>query len=246
MQAEQERKRHEAHERRRAELEASQQPFRFPTGTPHRDRHDACTIAPVMPDPKETAFKVRMIRRSTSVVMSISLCSHQATPIPPEVLDTEAWEKVKEQEYYRRMKLRVRAEESLKKSQLPPRMAARGLCKVYFLLFIDNYSQKDAEFNDISRRKAFLDEMERSAALTDKPKFQPQIHHSVPDFKQLQADFETTLTLKKQSRPKTTPKPFSITDAKGKSDAAARLAKVPSTLNGKYIFTSQDHAGNRA
>ena len=144
------------------------------------------------------------------------------------------------------MKLRVRAEESLKKSQLPPRMAARGLCKVYFLLFIDNYSQKDAEFNDISRRKAFLDEMERSAALTDKPKFQPQIHHSVPDFKQLQADFETTLTLKKQSRPKTTPKPFSITDAKGKSGAAARLAKVPSTHNRKYIFTSQDHAGNRA
>ena len=123
------------------------------------------------------------------------------------------------------MKLRVRAEESLKKSQLPPRMAARGSC-VLLLSMPRHHHLTDAEVSDISRRKAFLDEMERSAALTDRPRFQPHIHHAIPDFKQLQLDFETTLTLKKQSRPVTTPHPFSITDSKAKADAASRIAKV--------------------
>lgn len=105
----------------------------------------------------------------------------RARPIPRHVLDSDVNEKQKENEEYRRIRIRMRALELLASSHLPNRMRYGN----------EKYSVRDLH-------KLQQEEGEKLAFLTGEHRFHPMINGDVPDHRQAYEDFQQKLKERKE------------------------------------------------
>ncbi|KAJ9596116.1 hypothetical protein L9F63_012700 [Diploptera punctata] len=107
--AEQENRRHHVRTQCMNELRAQMKPFKFVKRDEQHKQHRLCHSSPDLRDIEETSkykpFKAR--------------------PIPRNLFSSYVYHKMRENEYFRNLKKKIRAEEMLKASSLPPSMAAR-------------------------------------------------------------------------------------------------------------------------
>lgn len=120
----------------------------------------------------------------------------KAKPFPRHLFDLTLADKIAEQEEYRTIKVRLRAQETLANSSLPPNMSARG-----------------REYTVGKLRRKLLKEKEKKAFMTKEHKFHPQINPDVPDFDELQRQFEKDLRKKKKEIHPTVMEPFNLRTA---------------------------------
>ena len=101
-----------------------------------------------------------LLARSNPELYSIPtpppIVKFKAKPIPKNLFSNYAYDRMREEEFYRALKKRIRAEEMLKISSLPPSMALRE--KQYLSKSLDymdsiKNSDKNIDFDDVSRDK---------------------------------------------------------------------------------------------
>lgn len=117
----------------------------------------------------------------------------QAHPVPRHLYNTSIEEKILEEEEYRKIRLKMRAEELLLKSRLPGNMQERSRAR--------SYSQ--------NRRK------EREETAT-RP-FHPAVNRSVPNFGRSQMSLQKELSQKKATKHSTVVEPFYLQTGKDPS-----------------------------
>ena len=120
----------------------------------------------------------------------------KANPFPNHLFDLTLADKIAEQEEYRAIKVRMRAQEMLASSSLPPNMSARG-----------------REYTVGKLRRKLLKEKEKKAFMTKEHKFRPQINPDVPDFDELHWQFEKEMRTKKKEIRPTVMEPFNLRTA---------------------------------
>ena len=125
----------------------------------------------------------------------------RAKPFPDHLFDYTVYDKLSEEEEYRRIRAQMRSKELLQKSSLPPNMAARGQDYLY----------------GKSRQKANAQKAKK-AGLVDDFNFKPRVNDDIPDFDALHRRFLTELGRKKGSKESTVCKPFNL-----------RTSRIPST-----------------
>lgn len=129
----------------------------------------------------------------------------KANPFPAHLFDLTLADKIAEQDEYRAIKIKLRAQETLAESRLPMNMEGKG--RQYTIGKLRNKKMKEKE------KKAFM---------TKDHTFKPQINHDIPDFDVLQYQFEKELREKKREREPTVVEPFnlrtsSLSDARSRS-----------------------------
>lgn len=110
----------------------------------------------------------------------------KAKPVPSYVYETEPNEKILENEEYRRIRIKMRAEELMRSASLPPHMEARQKIK----------EQKQKE--------------QKGRKRTSKKRFVPRINGDVPDYDELYRQFQKELQKRKQEREATVTEPFKL------------------------------------
>ncbi|WAR19576.1 F161A-like protein [Mya arenaria] len=120
----------------------------------------------------------------------------KAKPVPKFVFDSSVDDKLMEEEEYRKIRIKMRAEELLHTASLPPNMSARERMKV----------QKEREQKLKSKKKSG-----KSAA-------RPRINHEVPNYDALYRHFQKELQRRKSMKEGTVTQPFRLeTEATSKS-----------------------------
>lgn len=117
----------------------------------------------------------------------------KANPFPDHLFDLTLADKVAEKEEYRTIKMRMRAQEMLAVSRLPPNMEARG-----------------EEYTLGHFRSKLNKEGNKNAFMTKEHKFRPQINPDIPDFDDLHRQFEKEMRDKKREREPTVSEPFNL------------------------------------
>ena len=117
--------------------------------------------------------------------------SFRAKPIPKHLFDPDMSERLKEQEDYREIRIRLRAQELLAKSKLPGNMQLKG-----------------REYSIGAMRKKRLEENQDKAFMTDEHVFHPTISSSVPDYDRAYLEFQKQLALRKRTKHTTATEPF--------------------------------------
>ncbi|XP_032237239.2 protein FAM161B [Nematostella vectensis] len=135
----------------------------------------------------------------------------RANPFPAKLFDLTLKDKLAEQEEYRTIKNRMRSEEMLASSRLPMNMESRG--RHYNIGKLRSKQQKEKE------KKAFM---------TKEHTFRPNINPDVPDFDELQRQFEKEMRRKKREKEPTVVEPFQLRTA---HLSAARLSKSTQSLD---------------
>lgn len=120
----------------------------------------------------------------------------KANPFPDHLFDLTLADKVAEKEEYRTIKMRMRAQEMLAVSRLPPNMEARG-----------------EEYTLGHFRSKLNKEGNKNAFMTKEHKFRPQINPDIPDFDDLHRQFEKEMRDKKREREPTVSEPFNLRTA---------------------------------
>ena len=145
----------------------------------------------------------RQLRRSKSLSNLSELESKvtekkkfRANPFPSQLFSLTLADKMTEQEEYRVIRMRMRAEEILASSRLPPNMESRG-----------------RQYTDGRLRRKLMEKKAKKAFMTKEHKFKPQINPDVPDFDELQWQFEKELRRKKNQREPTVMEPFNLRTA---------------------------------
>lgn len=115
----------------------------------------------------------------------------KAKPVPKHLFDPQISERVREEEEYRKIRIRMRAEELMASSKLPANMQVKG-----------------REYTIGSLRRKRLEENRNRAFVTQEHQFHPCINDEVPDFDQAYLEFQKQLATRKQSKKTTTTKPF--------------------------------------
>ena len=177
QQAEEELKREHRKSLNKAILEATQRPFNFTKREEEkkeRRRHNS------MEGLSRTAEKKS---------------DFKAQPFPEKLFNLSLEDRIAEQNEYRKIKMKMRAEELLASSSLPPNMQARG----------ERYSankrySKRRDQSDIKKTKS------RS--------FRPNINHDIPDYDELHRKFEIDLIRKRREKSPTVCEPFDLHTAK--------------------------------
>lgn len=114
-----------------------------------------------------------------------------AKPIPRHLFDPDVAERLKEQEDYREIRIRLRAQELMAKSKLPGNMQLKG-----------------REYSLGALRKKRLEENQDKAFMTDEHIFHPTVSSGVPDYDQAYLEFQKQLALKKRTKHTTATEPF--------------------------------------
>ena len=136
----------------------------------------------------------------------------KANPFPDHLFDLTLADKVAEKEEYRTIKMRMRAQEMLAVSRLPPNMEARG-----------------EEYTLGHFRSKLNKEGNKNAFMTKEHKFRPQINPDIPDFDDLHRQFEKEMRDKKREREPTVSEPFNL-----------RTAHVPTARKSRCSRSSGD------
>jgi len=135
----------------------------------------------------------------------------KANPYPEGLFDLTLADKIAEEEEYRKIKIKLRAEEMLASSSLPMNMKVRGSMK--------HYPARD-------KTKRVKEELKKRSCT-----FKPKIHHDIPDFEILQKKFEHKLEEKKQFAAPTICEPFNLKTA----DITSRRSKFRESVESKKI-----------
>ena len=117
----------------------------------------------------------------------------KAKPFPTHLFNNSTEDKMLEEEEYRKIRVQMRAEEMLRKSQLPPNMAARG----------KDYTEGRY------RSKSHVQKTKKSG-FKDDYQFKPKINDDVPDFDELHREFHKEMAQRKMAREATVCKPFNL------------------------------------
>ena len=115
----------------------------------------------------------------------------KARPVPREIFDSRIDEEIREEEEYRRIRIKMRAEETLAKSSLPPSMKVKG-----------------RHYTVGNLRYQLLKDREERAFLTREHHFHPRVNQSVPNFEKLQDQFNREMAALKHENQTTTVEPF--------------------------------------
>ena len=115
----------------------------------------------------------------------------KAKPIPKHLFDPRINEQVREQEEYRRIRIKMRAQDLLAGSKLPGSMQIRS-----------------REYTVGSLRKKRLEENRHRAFMTEDHLFRPAINDSLPDYEQAYLEFQRRLARRKSTKQTTTTEPF--------------------------------------
>jgi len=115
----------------------------------------------------------------------------QAKPIQQQLFDPMVNEQIREEEEYRRIRIKMRAEQLLSSSKLPGSMQVKG-----------------REYTVGSLRKKRLEKKQNCAFMTQEHQFHPAVNGEVPDYDQAYLDFQTQLAKVKQTKKTTVTDPF--------------------------------------
>lgn len=184
-QAEEERKREYRRSLNKAILEATQKPFSFVKREEAKNelRRSQSHENVVETEEKKVEFK--------------------AKPYPNKLFDLTLEDKMAEQEEYRKIKMKMRSQEMLAISSLPPNMRARG----------ERYSIN----NRYEKAKG------KVARPTKSKTFKPSINHEIPDYEEIQKKFEIELVRKRREKSPTICEPFSFQTAKVPARRSIRI-----------------------
>ncbi len=148
------------------------------------------------------------IRRSQSVDgldrKSKTEAEFKATPFPSELFNLSLEDKRAEQEEYRKIKMKMRSQETLAKSSLPPNMRARG----------ERYTINNRYTKDKTNKKPSKTET-----------FRPSINHEIPDYEDLHRKFELELQQKRRQATPTICEPFNLHTAKVPSRKSSKAGR---------------------
>ena len=140
----------------------------------------------------------------------------KATPIPQNILDPKIDERIKEQEEYRSIRIRMRALELLANSHLPRNMETKG-----------------REYTVGQLRKLRKEEFEKLAFLTAEHSFHPTVTGDIPDHKQAYDNFQRQLSQrKKDENTLTVTQPFNL---RTNGRILERKSKVKSAQSGPSV-----------
>ncbi|KAJ8045298.1 hypothetical protein HOLleu_08281 [Holothuria leucospilota] len=117
----------------------------------------------------------------------------KARAVPKAVFDPSVDERILEEEEYRKIRIKMRAEEMLRSSSLPP-----------------NMELKAKEYSDGKQRRKLMKKREKHAFLSDEHKFHPQINGTIPDYNDLYQKFQEEIRQKKSEKEPTVVEPFNL------------------------------------
>ena len=171
--AEEEKKRQYTRSLNKAILEATQQPFNFMKREEEKKelRHSLS-----MEDMEKKPNRKQVFK---------------ATPFPDKLFNLSLDDRIAEQNEYRKIKIKMRSEEMLANSSLPPNMRARG----------ERYAA--------NRRYGKKQENARERK-NKSEKFRPSINHDIPDYEELHRKFEIDLIRKRREKSPTVCEPFNL------------------------------------
>ena len=150
-------------------LKSQERPFTFTVREMEKQHHKRTHSAPQARPQEKPAFRAR--------------------PIPTHIFDDSIDGQIQEEEEYRKIRIKLRAEELLRKSSLPANMEAR------------------------ERAKKFQAK-EKSMKSKKKGQHRPKVNHEVPDYDELYRHFQKELLRRKQEREGTVVQPFNLNTEK--------------------------------
>ena len=117
--------------------------------------------------------------------------SFKAAPYPEKLFNLSLEDRIAEQEEYRKIKMKMRAQEMLASASLPPNMQARG-----------------------QRYKYKYKLQEKSSKPPKGVDFKPRINHDIPDYEEMHKKFEAELARKRTEQSPTICEPFNFQTSK--------------------------------
>lgn len=137
----------------------------------------------------------------------------KANPFPDRLFDLTLADKIAEKEEYRAIRMRMRSQEMLAASRLPPNMESRG-----------------EEYTLGHFRSKLNKEGNKNAFMTTEHKFRPQINPDIPEFDELHRQFEKEMRNKKREKEPTVVEPFHLRTARvsaARKSRCSRSQEVP-------------------
>jgi len=133
----------------------------------------------------------------------------RAHPVPKRIFDDSVVEKIREEEEYRKIRMKMRAKELLRSSSLPPTMKLKG-----------------KEYTDGRQRQKLYAERAKKAGITVEHKFRPKINRTVPDFDKIYDNFMRDLAqTKKYLHEPTVCKPFNLRTSMGQLSSTKKMSR---------------------
>ena len=143
-------------------------------------------------DNERKLMREEEMRRSLELEKTkLKEATFHAKPVPKQIFDPDVAERLKEQEDYREIRIRLRAQELLARSKLPGNMQLKG-----------------REYSIGALRKRRLEENQGKAFMTDEHVFHPTVSSSVPDYDRAYSEFQKQLALRKRTKHTTATEPF--------------------------------------
>lgn len=127
----------------------------------------------------------------------------KAKEVPKAIFDSSVDDKLMEEEEYRKIRIKMRAEEMLRTANLPPNMQAREQLK----------EQIEREKKMKSKRKG-----SKSAS-------RPRVNHDVPNYDALYRQFQQELQRRKAMKEATVTKPFQLETERTSKSAREKIKK---------------------
>ncbi|XP_033640265.1 protein FAM161B-like [Asterias rubens] len=156
-------------------LQSQQKPFKFMKREEEKKKHHRSKSLPLA-----AAAKVKKPK-------------FKARDVPKSVFDPTVNDRMLEEEEYRKIRIKMRSEEMLRQSALPPNMQLRG-----------------KEYTDGKMRLKLYKNREKKAFMTTEHKFRPQVNGDVPDYDQLYRQFQSDVQMKKREKEPTVVQPFNL------------------------------------
>jgi protein FAM161A len=158
----------------------------------------------------------------------------RAHPFPSRIFDDSVVDKMREEDEYRKIRMKVRAKDLLRSSSLPPTMRLRG-----------------KDYTDGRERQKLFAERAKKAGITIEHKFRPKINHTIPDFdKQYDKFMQDLAEAKKYQREATVCRPFNLRTSTGRLNNRANrkssmdeFSEADDSFNHNMPF-SKSYTGN--
>lgn len=147
-------------------LKSQEKPFKFHYREGSKERHKRINSAPQSREPKSKHM-------------------FKAKPVPDYLYDNTVYDKILEEEEYRKIRMKMRSEDLLKSASLPPNMAAMEKAK-----------ELKAKEKSIKKKKKHYSKT--------------KVNHEVPDYDDLYLQFQKELARRKNERDGTVVKPFNL------------------------------------
>ncbi|XP_071835148.1 uncharacterized protein [Apostichopus japonicus] len=140
----------------------------------------------------------------------------KARKVPKSVFDPSVDERILEEEEYRKIRIKMRAEEMLRSSALPPNMEGSA-----------------RQYTDGKQRRKLMKKREKHAFLTDEHKFHPHVNGEIPDYDRLYHKFQEEARQKKQEKEPTVVEPFNLRTSRIPSKRDKILAELEAEENAR-------------